>query len=113
MQLGTEIGKMTRKVFTGFSKNRSWMLNPGDRMAAHRRSDRRRVDLCAAELRNRQSDGSGTDALAGEPGADARRRYLLEFWNTSLGELREIEWVTVIACNFNKRCCDLGWALNR
>ena len=38
-----------------------------------------------------------TDALAGETGADARRRYLLELWNTSLGELREIEWVTVIS----------------
>ena len=25
-----------------------------------------------------------------------------------MGELREIEWVTVITCSFNKRCCDLG-----
>ena len=41
-------------------------------------------------------DGSGTDALAGETGTDARRRYLLELWNTSVGELREIECVTVI-----------------
>ena len=68
MQLGTEIGKMTRKLFTGFSKSRPWMLNTGDQMAAHRRSDRRRVYLCAGGLRNRQSDGSGTDALAGETG---------------------------------------------
>jgi hypothetical protein len=30
MQLGTEIGKMTRKLFTGFSKSRSWMLNTAD-----------------------------------------------------------------------------------
>ena len=112
MQLRTEIGKMRRNLFTGFSKNRAWMLNTGDQMAAHRKSDRRRVYLCAGGLRNRQSDGSATDALARETGTDARRRYLLEFWNTSVGELREIECVTVIACNFNKRCCDLGWALS-
>jgi hypothetical protein len=108
MQLGTKIGKMTRKLFTGFSKSRPWMLNTGDQMEAHRRSDRRRVYLCAGGLPNRQSDGSGTDAVAGKTGTDARRRYLLEFWNTSVGELREIECVTVIVCNFNKRCCDLG-----
>jgi hypothetical protein len=41
MQLGTEIGKMTRKLFTGFSKSRSWMLNTADRRAAHRKLDRR------------------------------------------------------------------------
>jgi hypothetical protein len=29
-----------------------------------------------------------------------------------MGELREIEW-PVIAFNFNKRFCDLGWALSR
>ena len=61
----------------------------------------------------RQSDGSCTNALAGETGTDARRRYLLELRNTSVGDLWEIEWVTVIACNFNKGCCDLGWALSR
>jgi hypothetical protein len=48
-----------------------------------------------------------------ETRTDARRGYLLEFWNTSMGELREIECVTVIACNFNKRSWDLGWALSR
>jgi hypothetical protein len=42
-----EIGKMTRKLFMGFSKSRPWMLNTGDYMAAHRRSDRRRDDLGA------------------------------------------------------------------
>ena len=29
MQLGTEIGKMTRKLFTRFSKSRPWMLATG------------------------------------------------------------------------------------
>ena len=29
-----------------------------------------------------------------------------------MGELREIEWVTVIACNFNKRFWDLGWGFS-
>jgi hypothetical protein len=29
-----------------------------------------------------------------------------------MGELREIECVTVIATNFNKRRWDLGWALS-
>jgi hypothetical protein len=53
MQLGTEIGKMTRKLFTGFSKSRPWMLNTADRMAEHRKSDRRRDDLCAGGLRKR------------------------------------------------------------
>ena len=48
-----------------------------------------------------------------KPGPTARRRYLLEFWNTTMGELREIECVTVIACNFNKRRRDLGWGLSR
>jgi len=37
----------------------------------------------------------------------------LEFWNTSVGELRQIESVTVMACNFNKRRRDLGWVLSR
>ncbi len=50
MQLGTEIGKMTRKLFTGFSNSRPWMLNTADRMAAHRRRDRRRDDLCAGRI---------------------------------------------------------------
>jgi hypothetical protein len=53
MQLGPEIGKMTRKLFTGFSKSRPWMLNTADRMAAHRKLDRRRDDLCAVEVRKR------------------------------------------------------------
>jgi len=35
--------------------------------------------------------GSGSYAVAGETGADARRRYLLKFWKTSVGELWEIE----------------------
>jgi hypothetical protein len=43
---------------------------------------------------------SGTDALAGETGTDARHRYLLELWNTSVGELRETECGRVITCNF-------------
>ena len=30
-----------------------------------------------------------------------------------MGELRKIEWVTVIACSFNTRCHDLGWPLSR
>ena len=30
-----------------------------------------------------------------------------------MGELREIERVTVIVCNFNKRRWDLGWGLSR
>ena len=32
---------------------------------------------------------------------------------TGTYRLREIECVTVIACNFNKRRWDLGWALSR
>jgi len=55
MQLGTEIGKMTRKLFTGFSKSRPWMLNTADRMAARRKSDQRRDGLCAVGLRKRAS----------------------------------------------------------
>jgi len=36
MQLGTEIGKMTRKLFTGFSKSHPWMLNTAGRLAVAR-----------------------------------------------------------------------------
>jgi len=55
MQLGTEIGKMTSKLFTGFSKSRPWMLNTGDRMAVHRKLDQLRVYLCGGEFRKRAS----------------------------------------------------------
>jgi len=58
MQLGTEICKMTRKLFTGFSKSRPWMLNTADRMAVNRNSDRRRDDLCGVGLRKRASAAS-------------------------------------------------------
>ena len=30
MQLGVEIGKMTRKLFIGFAKSLPWMLNTAD-----------------------------------------------------------------------------------
>ena len=36
MQLGTEIGKMTRKLFTRFSKSRPWMLATGCNAARSR-----------------------------------------------------------------------------
>ncbi len=49
-KLGTEIGEMTRKLFTGFSKSHPWMLNTADRMAAHRRLNRHRDDLCGANF---------------------------------------------------------------
>ena len=39
MQLGTEIGEMRRNLFTGFSKNRSWMLNTGDAAVIFARVD--------------------------------------------------------------------------
>ena len=39
MQFGAEIDKMTRKLFTRFSKSRPWMFNRGDRMAAHWKSE--------------------------------------------------------------------------
>ena len=53
MQLGTEIGKMTRKLFTGFSKSRPWMLATGDRTETHQKSDRLRDDLAPSLTRPR------------------------------------------------------------
>ena len=45
MQLGTEIGKMTRKLFTRFSKSPPWMLATSDRTETHQISERLRDDL--------------------------------------------------------------------
>jgi hypothetical protein len=47
--------------------------------------------------------GSGTDALASQTRAAARRGYLLEFWNTAMGELRETKYGEVIARILKKR----------
>ena len=53
MQLGTEIGKMTRKLFTQFSRSRPWMFATGDRTETHQKSDRLRDDLASSLTRTR------------------------------------------------------------
>ena len=56
MQLGTEIGKMRRKRFTGFSKNRPWMLNTGDAAVIFARVDL--VNVLAKTGLSRPASGS-------------------------------------------------------
>ena len=69
-------------------------------------SDERFSNVKGSTVPALQCDGSGFEALASEIRTAARRGYLSEFWNTSMGELREIECVTVVACSFAKRRWD-------
>ena len=94
MELGTEIGKMTRKLFTGFSKNRPWMLDTGDQMAAHRRSDRHcSRKYCSRDQHNgRRNTAVGVQALGNlVSGFDNIAIWLNAGFSLNSGEARNID----------------------